>query len=116
MRWFDEGCMSPADAPSQEDGATATDVLQAVPVIRGWSPEKNHWDTVGTGTARDLVQAHIPSIDLDRSVEEQWEQWDKLLSAENDKGVLTHKLPGYVQYVRAASFSWFECPGCGIEI
>jgi hypothetical protein len=112
--WYDEECLDEMDDPNEAEGTTATEILQAVPYLRGCSTVEKpvRWSTVGTGIAHQLVEEYADRVNTGLPLEEQWEQWDELLKNDDDQDPLAYHLPGYVEYVQDAVFDWFECPNC----
>lgn len=90
-------------APST--GSTAAEILGEVPIMRGWglNDDVMPWSTVGTGLFLARVaglQDKVKTGDL----EDEWEQWSKLLSSD------------FVEYVRSEEFDLFTCGSCGAGI
>ena len=100
--------------PAPLKGATATEILRAVPYVRGckMAAKPVRWTTVGTGVVHELVEEYADKVSSSGSIEEQWEQWEEILRNEDAEDILAPKIKNYVAYVRNTNFDWFECPTC----
>ena len=107
--------MNQMGEPTQVEFTTSTEALQAVPYIREheMGPGAERWMTVGTGVAHELVEKFHEAIDLEKLVEDQWQQWDQLFTPDDP---VKPRLPGYVEYVRGTVFTRYQCPGCVDQI
>lgn len=75
-----------------------------VPIMRGWngSSKPQNWMTVGSGRKVEAVMPNMDKIlaESKGDVEEEWNGWARLLSAE------------YVDFVRRTKFIFHPCPEC----
>jgi hypothetical protein len=112
--WFDESCMTAEGNPALLEGTTATEILRAVPYVRGCqtTPKPLRWTMIGTGIVHELVEKHIDQVDSNVSIEDQWNRWEEILRNEHAEEVLAPKIEGYVAYVQKMQFAWFQCPNC----
>jgi len=82
---------------------TAGELLKKVPIMRGaGGGEAQDWMTVGSGRKLEAVKVRKERVELaSKDVDEEWGQWDSLLSKE------------FVKYARETKFIRFICPsGC----
>ena len=106
--------MTAEEYPALLKGSTATEILRAVPYVRGCmtTSKPAQWTMVGTGIVHKLVEMHADKVDSTSSIEEQWTWWENILRNEDAVEVLAPKIEGYVAYVRKTKFDWFLCPEC----